>query len=140
VVCDGDERAISIIEEITICSKSYTFRDDRGLLSSTQFAQPALTIMEMAEMEALRSHDVVQHGAMFAGHSLGEYAALAACTSIMSLEEMLDLVFYRGLLMQRALARDESGKTEFGMVAVNPSRVGLGKFAEFHSRGETDRP
>lgn len=134
VISNGEEEAASIIEEITPRSKSYTFRDDRGLLSSTQFAQPALTIMELAEMEALRSHDVVQQGAMFAGHSLGEYAALAACTSIMSLEEMLDLVFYRGLLMQRALARDEAGKTEFGMVAVNPSRVGLSKCAEIHKQ------
>lgn len=132
VFSNGREHAVGIIEEITPHSKSYTFRDDRGLLSSTQFAQPALTIMEMAEMEGLRSHDVVQQSAMFAGHSLGEYAALAACTSIMTLEEMLDLVFYRGLLMQRALARDEAGKTEFGMVAVNPSRVGLGKCAEIH--------
>ncbi|XPT03480.1 Fatty-acyl-CoA synthase system [Ascochyta lentis] len=126
VVRDGQELSVGVIEEITPFSTSYTFRDDRGLLSSTQFAQPALTIMELAEMEALRSRGVVQQGAEFAGHSLGEYAALAACTSIMSLEGMLSLVFYRGLVMQRALKRNETGQTDFAMVAVNPSRIGSG--------------
>jgi fatty acid synthase subunit beta len=126
IVHDGQELSVGVIEEITASSTSYTFRDNRGLLSSTQFAQPALTIMELAEMEALRSRGVVQQGAEFAGHSLGEYAALAACTSIMSLEDMLSLVFYRGLVMQRALKRSKTGQTDFAMVAVNPSRIGLG--------------
>ncbi|KAJ4320236.1 hypothetical protein N0V94_003500 [Neodidymelliopsis sp. IMI 364377] len=126
VICDGQKQSVSVIKEITASSTSYTFRDERGLLASTQFAQPALTIMELAEMEALRYRGVVQQGAKYAGHSLGEYAALAACTSIMSLEEMLGLVFYRGIVMQRALTRSETGQTDFAMVAVNPSRIGSG--------------
>lgn len=80
--------------------------------------------MEIAAMRTLEARGCVQQQASFAGHSLGEYSALAACTTFMSLEELLSLVFYRGLLMQRAVERDENGQTKFSMVAVNPSKVG----------------
>ena len=80
--------------------------------------------MEIAEYEHLRASGLTQKGAQFAGHSLGEYAALGACTSFMTLENLLNLVFYRGLKMQNALARDGNGRTDFAMVAVDPARVG----------------
>ena len=79
--------------------------------------------MEMAEYEHLRATGVTQEGATFAGHSLGEYAALGACTTVMDLERLLELVFFRGLKMQNALERDENGRTDYGMLAVDPSRV-----------------
>ena len=82
--------------------------------------------MEIAEYEHLRASGLVRADAPFAGHSLGEYAALGACTSFMRLENLLNLVFYRGLKMQNALTRDSNGRTDFGMVAVDPSRVGKG--------------
>lgn len=122
---DGQERSVGVIEGLTSSSTSYTFRDSRGLLFSTQFSQAALTVMEVAEMEALRSRGLVQQRSPFAGHSLGEYAGLAACTTVLALEEMLSLVFYRGLVMQRAMERNEAGQTDYSMMAVNPSRIGL---------------
>lgn len=83
--------------------------------------------MEMAEYQHLRALGMVQPGATFAGHSLGEYAALGACTSIMSLEDLLDLVFYRGLRMHNAITRDANGRTDYAMMAVDPSRVNQGR-------------
>ena len=124
---NGKEITKPAIEGLTPKSPSYTFRDERGLLFSTQFAQPALTLMEMAELEHLRSKGLVQERALFAGHSLGEYSALGAFTTFMPVEELLNLVFYRGLIMQTAMQRDQSGRTDFSMVAVNPSRVGRSK-------------
>ncbi|KAI9878043.1 MAG: hypothetical protein M1830_002094 [Pleopsidium flavum] len=124
LLSNGEAAEKPIIEGLTPNSPSYTFRDERGLLFSTQFAQPALMLMEMAELEHLRSKDLVQEHAVFAGHSLGEYSALGARTSFMPTEELLSLVFYRGLTMQTAMKRDEFGRTNFSMVAVNPSRVG----------------
>lgn len=121
---NGEQVEKPIIEGLTPKSTSHTFRDERGLLFSTQFAQPALTLMELAEFEHLRCNGSIQGHAVFAGHSLGEYSALGALTSFMSLEELLNIVFYRGLTMQTAMKRDEFGRTEFSMVAVNPSRVG----------------
>lgn len=121
---NGEELQRPIVDGLTPESTSYTFRDDRGLLFSTQFAQPALTLMEIAEFEHLRHKGLIQTKAMFAGHSLGEYSALGALTSFMPMEELLNIVFYRGLTMQIAMKRDQFGRTEFSMMAVNASRVG----------------
>lgn len=106
------------------CSTSYTFHKAQGLLYSTQFAQPALVVMEMAEFEHLRVRGMVQHDARYAGHSLGEYSALGSLTTFMSFESLLDLVFHRAFTMQNALARDANGETGYSMMAVNPSRIG----------------
>ncbi|TAQ84673.1 hypothetical protein B7494_g7011 [Chlorociboria aeruginascens] len=113
-----------MIRRLTPKSTFHTFKDVRGLLYSTQFAQPAIVLMELATFEDLRSQGLIQQNAPFAGHSLGEYAVLGALGNVMSLESLLSLVFYRGLAMQVTMKRDKEGRTDFSMVAVNPSRVG----------------
>ncbi|KAI4159531.1 MAG: hypothetical protein LQ342_006532 [Letrouitia transgressa] len=112
-----------IVKGLTSASQSYTFSDPRGLLYSTQFAQPALVLMEMAAFVDLKSKGLIQEGAPYAGHSLGEYSALGALARVMPMESLVSLVFYRGLTMQVAMERDQEGRTAFSMVAVNPSRV-----------------
>jgi malonyl CoA-acyl carrier protein transacylase len=87
-------------------------------------------LMELAEFEHLRSTGIVTKDARFAGHSLGEYAALASCTSFMPLERLVELLFFRGAKMQSAVPRDSQGRSSYGMVAVDPSRVGNGKRSE----------
>jgi fatty acid synthase subunit beta len=104
-------------------SPSYTYRHPKGLLFSTEFAQPALTVMEKAAFEDMNSKGLISEGSKYAGHSLGEYAALGAIANIMPLEQILSIVFYRGLSMQVAVERDEEGRSDFGMMAVDPSRV-----------------
>ena len=131
VLPNGETAERPVIKDLSPHASSYTFHDDRGLLFSTQFAQPALTLMEIAEFEHLRSLGLVQDAAVFAGHSLGEYSALGARTNFMPLEELLDLVFYRGLTMQNAMQRDEFGRTDFSMMAVNPSRISRSKKPAF---------
>lgn len=42
----------------------------------------------------------MKRGATFAGHSLGEYAALAAFANVLNIEALMDVVFYRGMTMQ----------------------------------------
>jgi len=115
-----------IIDDLTSTSTSYTFQDPRGLLYSTQFAQPALVLMQLAVFADVKSKGLIQSDSSFAGHSLGEYAALGALSGFISLESLLDLVFYRGLAMQASMERDEAGQTDFSMVAVNPSRISRG--------------
>ncbi|KAJ2229527.1 fatty acid synthase alpha subunit Lsd1, partial [Coemansia sp. RSA 485] len=105
-------------------SESYTFVSPTGLLNATQFTQVALVVLSMAAMADMRAKGLVQKGAAFAGHSLGEYCALATLSDIFSLEDVIDIVFYRGLVMQSAVERDDQGNSQYGMVAVNPSRVG----------------
>ncbi len=118
-----------ILNGLTRQSRSYTFAYPKGLLMSTQFSQPALALMDMAEYAHLQARGLVQTGARFAGHSLGEYAALGACTSFMPFETLLSLIYYRGLKMQNALPRDPDGRTDYTMVAADPSRIGPGLFS-----------
>ncbi|KAL4769282.1 putative sterigmatocystin biosynthesis fatty acid synthase subunit beta [Aspergillus nidulans var. acristatus] len=114
---------LSMLPGLTRDSRSYTFNYPSGLLMSTQFAQPALAVMEMAEYAHLQAQGVVQTQAPFAGHSLGEYSGLGACTTIMPFESLLSLILYRGLKMQNALPRDANGRTDYAMVAADPSRI-----------------
>jgi fatty acid synthase subunit beta len=109
--------------DISPYSASYTYRSPKGLLFSTEFAQPALTVMEKAAFEDMAAKGLVSQKSRYAGHSLGEYAALAAIADMMPLEQILSIVFYRGLSMQVAVERDCEGRSEFGMMAVDPSRV-----------------
>jgi fatty acid synthase subunit alpha, fungi type len=50
----------------------------------------------------------------------------------------LDIVFYRGITMQRAVERDELNRSHYSMCAVNPSRVGK-TFTEFALREVVDK-
>src|SRR6201996_3744555 len=120
---DGQVKSEKIFKEVDENSTSYTYRSPNGLLSATQFTQPALTLMEKASFEDMRAKGLVQRDSSFAGHSLGEYSALAALAEVMPIESLVSVVFYRGLTMQVAVERDEAGRSNYGMCAVNPSRI-----------------
>ncbi|WEW59454.1 beta subunit of fatty acid synthetase [Emydomyces testavorans] len=120
---DGTVKSEKIFKEVNEQSTSYTYKSPSGLLSATQFTQPALTLMEKASFEDMRSKGLVQRDSSFAGHSLGEYSALAALADVMPIESLVSVVFYRGLTMQVAVERDEHGRSNYSMCAVNPSRI-----------------
>ena len=42
---------------------------------------------------------------------------------VMPIESLVDVVFYRGMTMQVAVPRDSLGRSNYGMCAVNPSRI-----------------
>jgi len=123
VNADGSIKSEKIFKEVDENTTSYTYRSPTGLLSATQFTQPALTLMEKASFEDMRSKGLVQRDSSFAGHSLGEYSALAALAEVMPIESLVSIVFYRGLTMQVAVERDETGRSNYSMCAVNPSRI-----------------
>ncbi|OXV07980.1 hypothetical protein Egran_04257 [Elaphomyces granulatus] len=123
VNADGTIKSEKIFKEVDENTTSYTYRSPTGLLSATQFTQPALTLMEKASFEDMRSKGLVQRDSSFAGHSLGEYSALAALADVMPIESLVSVVFYRGLTMQVAVERDEQGRSNYSMCAVNPSRI-----------------
>ncbi|ODV81559.1 S-acyl fatty acid synthase thioesterase [Suhomyces tanzawaensis NRRL Y-17324] len=120
---DGEVKSEKIFKEIDHTTTSFSFVSPTGLLSATQFTQPALTLMEKAAYEDIKSKGLVPSDVMFAGHSLGEYSALSSIANVMPIESLVDIVFYRGMTMQVAVPRDELGRSNYGMVAVNPSRV-----------------
>lgn len=123
VNADGSVKSEKIFKTVDETTSSYTYRSPTGLLSATQFTQPALTLMEKASFEDMRAKGLVQRDSTFAGHSLGEYSALAALAEVMPIESLVSVVFYRGLTMQVAVERDEQGRSNYGMCAVNPSRI-----------------
>ena len=123
VNADGSIKSEKIFKDIDENTASYTYRSPTGLLSATQFTQPALTLMEKASFEDMRAKGLVQADSSFAGHSLGEYSALAALAEVMPIESLVSVVFYRGLTMQVAVERDASGRSNYSMCAVNPSRI-----------------
>ncbi|MEW2913355.1 ACP S-malonyltransferase [Leisingera sp. JC11] len=76
---------------------------DIETLTLTQNAQPALMATSMAAMRALEAEGVSIGNASFvAGHSLGEYSALAAAGAI-SVADTARLLRTRGLAMQSAV-------------------------------------
>jgi [acyl-carrier-protein] S-malonyltransferase len=80
---------------------------DQDTLTLTRNAQPALMATSMAVMAALEAEGVGIGAASFvAGHSLGEYSALAAAGAI-SVTDAARLLRARGEAMQRAVAPGE---------------------------------
>ncbi len=76
---------------------------DQDKLTLTENAQPALMATSMAAMRALEAEGVgIDQAAFVAGHSLGEYSALAAAGAI-SIADTARLLRLRGQAMQRAV-------------------------------------
>ncbi|KAK4702957.1 hypothetical protein P7C70_g3267, partial [Phenoliferia sp. Uapishka_3] len=122
---DGNVKTLPLFGDIDLRTSRYTFSSPTGLLYATQFAQIALVVTEKAAFEDMRSKGLIQNGCAFAGHSLGEYSALASIADILPVAALVDVVFYRGITMQRAVERDEQNRSSYAMIAVNPSRVSM---------------
>jgi fatty acid synthase subunit alpha, fungi type len=120
---DGVVQTLPLFADIDVRTPRYTFSHHQGLLFATQFAQIALVVTEKAAFEDMRSKGLIQRDCPFAGHSLGEYSALASIADVLPISALVDVVFYRGITMQRAVERDEHNRSNYAMCAVNPSRV-----------------
>lgn len=124
-------KRLPLFPQITDSSSSFHFRHPDGLLFATQFSQPALVLVELAAFSDLRDKGLIaSDSCIFAGHSLGEYAALASVASVLSTESLVDIVFLRGMTMQNAVVRDAAGRSPYAMVAVNTGRVHATHFRE----------
>jgi len=76
---------------------------EQEALTLTENAQPALMATSLAALRALEAEGVnVESAAFVAGHSLGEYSALAAAGAL-SVADTARLLRTRGLAMQKAV-------------------------------------
>ncbi|KAF8577776.1 fatty acid synthase [Ramaria rubella] len=120
---DGNVKTLPLFADIDVRTPAYTFSHPAGLLFATQFAQIALVVTEKAAFDDMRSKGLVVNGCAFAGHSLGEYSALASIADVLPIAALVDVVFYRGITMQRAVERDAQNRSNYAMCAVNPGRI-----------------
>ena len=82
-----------------------TFEGPADTLTLTQNAQPALMAVSLAVMRVLEAEagfDLAREAQFVAGHSLGEYSALAAAGAF-SIADTARLLRTRGLAMQKAV-------------------------------------
>jgi len=106
-------------------SEVQTFRHPDGVLFLTQFTQVAMAVLASAQVAELRESGVFVEGALTAGHSVGEYNALAAVTGVLTLEAVVEVVFQRGTVMHELVPRDAEGRSDYRLAAIRPSQFGL---------------
>ncbi len=82
------------------------FEGPEDVLVQTENVQPAITLVNLACLTVLRLHGI--YPAAAAGHSLGEYSALHAA-GVVDLEDLFNLVRWRGRLMQEAAEKEPGG-------------------------------
>ena len=105
--------------------KGEKFQHPKGVLFLTQFTQVAMATLGVAQIAEMREAHVLNQRAYFAGHSVGEYNALAAYAHVLSLENVVEIVYRRGLTMHRLVERDAEGNSNYGLAALRPHKMGL---------------
>ena len=87
-------------------------------LTRTVNLQPALVAIDLICLQALQEAGVKPYAV--AGHSVGEYAALAACEAI-SFDDCLSLVSLRGALMDREASKNPGAMS--AIMGLSPDEV-----------------
>ncbi|HSI27397.1 MAG TPA: fatty acid synthase subunit beta domain-containing protein [Aeromicrobium sp.] len=106
-----------------ITAEGIAHRHPDGVLFLTQFTQVAMAVLAAAQMAELREAGVYVDGAIVAGHSVGEYNALAAVSGVISLEAIIEVVFQRGSVMHTLVPRDADGRSNYRLAAIRPSQI-----------------
>ncbi len=110
-------------------------------LTLTQNAQPALMAVSLAVLRVLEQEggfDLARTASLVAGHSLGEYAALAAAGSL-DVTATAQLLRLRGAAMQRAVPMGEGGMAALIGVELEQAREICVAAALLRREGEPDR-
>jgi fatty acid synthase, bacteria type len=124
-----NELGFSLLEIVrdnpqTLIVKGQNLAHPEGVIHLTQFTQVSLCTLAFAYMAELKEKNLHDEDAMFAGHSLGEYAGLLA-EGFLPLKDTIKIVYQRGLTMQNFVPRDASGNSSYRMIVVSPYRLGM---------------
>ena len=101
-------------DTLNLSIKKIIFEGPPDILNQTENTQPAIFLASFAIFNVIKnetSFDIAKAD-YFAGHSLGEYSALA-CSNVINFRETIRLLKIRGNAMQNAVPKNEGG-----MVAV----------------------
>ena len=88
--------------------KKIIFDGPPNILNETENTQPAIFLVSFAIFNVIKnesSFDITQAN-FFAGHSLGEYSALA-CSNVINFRETIKLLKIRGTAMPNAVPKNE---------------------------------
>ena len=110
-------------------------------LTLTQNTQPALMAVSLAVLRVLEREggfDLTGKAAVVAGHSLGEYSALAAAGSL-GIAQTARLLRLRGSAMQRAVPTGEGGMAALLGVELEQAREICAAAALLRVEGKPDR-
>ena len=90
------------------------FEGPKEILDQTENTQPAIFLVSYSIFNAIKKETTldIEKANFFAGHSLGEYSALA-CSGVINFRDTIKLLEIRGNAMQNAVPKNEGG-----MVAV----------------------
>ena len=90
------------------------FEGPSDLLNETENTQPAIFLVSYSIFKLIKNETSfeIDKANYFAGHSLGEYSALA-CSNVINFEDTIKLLKIRGQAMQNAIPKNEGG-----MIAV----------------------
>ena len=108
-----------------LTARGVTHKHPEGVLFLTQFTQVAMAVLGAAQMAELRESGAFVEGSILAGHSVGEYNALAAVSGVIALEAVVEVVFQRGSVMHTLVPRDAAGRSDYRLAAIRPSQIGL---------------
>ncbi len=119
--------------------KTLLFTGPENKLNNTQNTQPAIFIISYIINKILNNKDIYPE--IVAGHSLGEYSALAAA-NVFSFQDGLELVRQRGLIMNRAIPDDQGAMT--AILGLNDQKIisicqqvdGICEIANYNSPGQ----
>ena len=109
----------------SIAVRGQTHRHRSGVLHLTQFTQVAMAVLAQAQVAELEEAGLSFEDAITAGHSVGEYNALAAVAKVLPLESVVEIVYRRGLAMHTLVPRDAEGRSGFAMGVIRPHYAGL---------------
>ncbi len=97
-------------DALSLSMSKLIFEGPKELLDETENTQPAIFLASFAIFKVIQKESSFQidNAKFFAGHSLGEYSALA-CSGAISFIETIKLLKIRGNAMQNAVPRNEGG-------------------------------
>ena len=97
-----------------------SFRHPQGILHLTQFTQVAMATMAQAQVAWMKEEGIFIPNAVTCGHSVGEYNAISAVLNAIPLENIISVVWHRGLTMHSLVERDEKGRSAYKMGVIRP--------------------
>ena len=101
-------------DTLNVSIRKLIFEGPKELLDQTENTQPAIFLVSYSIFNVIKNETTfdVSKANFFAGHSLGEYSALA-CAGVINFKQTIQLLKIRGNAMQNAVPKNKGG-----MVAV----------------------